>query len=177
MKNSRLNQKLFSNIVLCAIFGLLAISSLTLSSCGFHLRGITEVSFKTVFVQGNTLSISRELNQSFKTNGIKVVENVADAELLLEMINETNEKRILSLSGGGVVREYELNYRVNFRTREPANPLWSTPQTVQARRDFSYNDNALLGKLDEEARLNTDMRSDAIREIMRRLSAIKLTAK
>ena len=54
---------------------------------------------------------------------------------------------------------------------------WSVPQTVQVRRDFSYNDNALLGKLDEEARLNTDMRSDAIREIMRRLSAIKLAPK
>jgi len=48
---------------------------------------------------------------------------------------------------------------------------------VQARRDFSYNDNALLGKLDEENKLNADMRSDAVREIMRRLSAIKVTPK
>jgi LPS-assembly lipoprotein len=177
MQNSRLSKKLFSNIVLRVIFSLLVVSSLSLSSCGFHLRGISELSFKTVFVQGSTLSISRELNQSFKSNGIKIVENIADAEILLEMISETNEKRILSLSGGGVVREYELNYRVSFRTREPANPIWSAPQTVQSRRDFSYNDNALLGKLDEEAKLNTDMRSDAVREIMRRLSAIKLTPK
>jgi len=177
MKNSSPIKKLFSNTVMHSIFSLLVVSSLALSSCGFHLRGITELSFKTVFVQGSTLSISRELNQSFKSNGIKVVENVADAELLLEMINETNEKRILSLSGGGVVREYELNYRVNFRTREHGNPLWNAPQTVQSRRDFSYNDNVLLGKLDEEAKLNTDMRSDAIREIMRKLSAIKLTPK
>jgi len=177
MKNSSLIKKLFSYIALPSILSLLVAFSLVLPSCGFHLRGVTELSFKTVFVQGSTLSISRELHQSFKSNGIKVVENIADAELLLEMINETNEKRILSLSGGGVVREYELNYRVSFRVREPANPLWSAPQTVQARRDFSYNDNALLGKLDEEAKLNTDMRSDAVHEIMRRLSAIKLTPK
>jgi LPS-assembly lipoprotein len=44
---------------------------------------------------------------------------------------------------------------------------------VQARRDFSYNDNALLGKLDEEAKLAADMRSDAVREVLRRLTAIK----
>jgi LPS-assembly lipoprotein len=177
MKNTSTIKNLFSKLVLRSIFSLLLVSSLALSSCGFHLRGTTELSFKTVFVQGSALSISRELHQSFKNNGIKVVENIADAELLVEMINETNEKRILSLSGGGVVREYELNYRVNFRMREPVNPLWSAPQTVQSRRDFSYNDNALLGKLDEEAKLNTDMRSDAVREIMRRLSAIKLTSK
>ncbi|HOY86038.1 MAG TPA: LPS assembly lipoprotein LptE [Methylotenera sp.] len=151
--------------------------STTLAACGFQLRGVANLSFKSVFVQGSTLSISRELNQSFKTNGIQVVNSIEDAELLIEMLNETNEKRILSLSGGGVVREYELNYRVSFRTRDPASETWSAPQTVQARRDFSYNDNALLGKLDEENKLNTDMRSDAVREIMRRLSAIKVTAK
>ena len=151
--------------------------SATLAACGFQLRGVANLSFKTIFVQGSTLSISRELNQSFKTNGIQVVNKVEDAEILIEMLNETNEKRILSLSGGGVVREYELNYHVSFRTRDPASEAWSAPQTVQVRRDFSYNDNALLGKLDEEARLNTDMRSDAIREIMRRLSAIKLAPK
>ena len=76
-----------------------------------------------------------------------------------------------------MVREYELNYHASFRTREPADSTWSVPQTVQSRRDFSYNDNALLGKLDEEARLNTDMRTDAVREVLRRLTAIKPTAR
>lgn len=151
--------------------------STTIAACGFQLRGVANLSFKSVFVQGSILSISRELNQSFKTNGIQVVNSIEDAELLIEMLNETNEKRILSLSGGGVVREYELNYRMSFRTRDPASETWSAPQTVQARRDFSYNDNALLGKLDEENKLNADMRSDAVREIMRRLSAIKVTPK
>ena len=48
---------------------------------------------------------------------------------------------------------------------------------MQSRRDFSYNDNALLGKADEEARLNSDMHTDAIREILRRLTAIKAAIK
>ncbi|MGZ8258491.1 MAG: LPS-assembly lipoprotein LptE [Methylotenera sp.] len=155
---------------------LVLLISIVLSACGFQLRGITELSFKNLYIQGGTLSISRDLKQAFKTNGIKVVDSVEDAELLLEMINEINAKRILSLSGGGRVREFELNYSVSFRTREPASPTWSAVQTVQARRDFSYNDNALLGKLDEEAMLNSDMRKDAVREVLRRLTAIKLTA-
>lgn len=177
MLNRRLNQTLLPNMALRLALSLVLLASLMLSACGFQLRGITALSFKTVYIQGNALSISKELLQSFKTNGIQVVEKADNADLLLEMLGETNEKRILSLSGGGVVREYELNYQANFRTREPANPLWSAPQAVHARRDFSYNDNALLGKLDEEAKLNTDMRSDAVREIMRRLSVIKITPK
>ena len=173
MQDNRSNQNMLSNIALRTGLAFVLLLSLTLAACGFQLRGVADLSFKNLYIQGAKLSISRELNQSFKTNGIKVVKEAADAELLLELINEINEKRILSLSGGGVVREFELNYSVNFRTRAPASPTWSAVQTVQARRDFSYNDNALLGKLDEEANLNTDMRSDAVREVLRRLTAIK----
>ena len=151
--------------------------TLIISACGFQLRGLAELSFKNLYIQGNTLSISRDLKQSFKTNGIQVVDNVESAEVLLELLRETNEKRILSLSGGGLVREYELNYKVNFRTREATSPTWSQPQTVQVRRDFSYDDKVLLGKGEEEARLNADMRKDAVREVLRRLTAIKPAAK
>ena len=151
--------------------------TLALTACGFQLRGMTELSFKNLYLQGSTLSISRDLKQSFKTNGIQLVDQQESAEVFLELLGETNEKRILSLSGGGLVREYELNYKVNFRTREQSSPTWGQVQTVQVRRDFSYDDKVLLGKAEEEARLNTDMRKDAVREVLRRLTAIKPAAK
>ncbi|MBZ4201425.1 MAG: hypothetical protein LAC66_05980 [Methylotenera sp.] len=151
----------------------LVIAGLLVSGCGFHPRGMSEVTFKTLSIQGGNLSLSRELRQTLKSNGIKVLDNQDEAALMFEMLNESNEKRILSLSGGGTVREYELVYKLNFRTRIPNDPIWSEPQTVQSRRNFSYNDKALLAKLDEENKLNADMRSEVVREIMRRLSAIK----
>ena len=114
------------DLVLSALF----LVSLMVSACGFHPRGMSEVTFKTISIQGNSLSMSRELRQTLKSNGIKVIENPEDAALLFEMINENNEKRILSLSGGGTVREYELVYKVSFRTRLPNTPLWSEAQTV-----------------------------------------------
>jgi LPS-assembly lipoprotein len=151
----------------------LVVASLLMTGCGFHPRGMSEVTFKTISIQGNSLSMSRELRQTLKSNGIKVIEHSDDDALLFEMMNESNEKRILSLSGGGTVREYELVYKVSFRTRLPNSPLWSEAQTVQSRRNFSYDDKALLAKLDEENKLNADMHSEVVREIMRRLSAIK----
>ena len=118
----------------------LVLVSLLMTGCGFHPRGMSEVTFKTISIQGNSLSMSRELRQTLKSNGIRVIENPEDAALLFEMINENNEKRILSLSGGGTVREYELVYKVSFRTRLRNTSLWSEAQTVQSRRNFSYND-------------------------------------
>ena len=154
------------------MYGLVLLLAITLTACGFQLRGVSEFSFKTLNIQGSKRTISKDLKRWLSINGIQLVENSEGAEAFLELLGESYEKRIRSLSGQGVVREYELNYRVTFRTRSASNALWGPEEVVQSRRNFSYNDTALLGKLDEEERLNADMRKDAVREIMRRLAAI-----
>lgn len=148
--------------------------SMTISACGFHLRGMTSsLSFETVSVQGANLSLKRQLLRNITANDLTLVDDVKKADVVLELINESNRKRIQSLAGTGVVREFELYYQVSFRIREGSNPEWGETQTLQLRRDYSYNDEIVLGKAEEEARLNDDMRNDAIREIMRRLSFVK----
>lgn len=154
-------------------FSCLLALTIMLGACGFQIRGMADLAFKKLYMQGNTTGITRDLRIALETNGVELVENAETAELLLEVVNEAYEKRILSLSGTGVVREFELNYQINFRTRDPVSPIWSPVQSVQSRRDFSYNDSALLGKADEENMLNADMRKDAVRELIRRLTAIR----
>ena len=144
-----------------------------LSNCGFHLRGATDVSFSSIFVQGNTLIISKQLVKSLNTNGVKVLPSAEGAELLLETLGEESEKRILSLAGGGTVNEFELYYRVHYRTKLAGSDLWSEAQTVEARRDFTYNDANLLAKQGEEKRLNENMQQDVLSNLMRRLSSLK----
>ena len=150
----------------------------SLIGCGFHLRGVADVSFKSIFIQGNTLVISKNLNKSLDTNGVKVLGSAEGADLLLEMVGEESEKRILSLAGTGTVNEFELFYRVHYRTKLAnsglaGDELWSQVQTVEARRDFTYSDANLLAKQGEEKRLNEDMQQDVISNLMRRLSALK----
>jgi LPS-assembly lipoprotein len=96
---------------------------------------------------------------------------------MLELVSETSEQKILSLSGHGTVREYELIYRVNFRLRNPSSELWGEMLTVEERRDFSYDDSQLLAKQFEQDRLVEDMKTDAVREIMRRLVVQKSVSK
>ena len=152
-------------------FLLLLISSLI--SCGFHLRGAADVSFSSIFIQGNPLVISKKLVKSLNTNGVKVLPSAEGAELLLEMIGEESEKRILSLAGTGTVNEFELYYRVHYRTKSAGSALWSQAQTVEARRDFTYDDANLLAKQGEEKRLNENMQQDVLSSLMRRLSSLK----
>lgn len=153
---------------------LLLLIALGLVACGFHMRGMTQMSFKTLYFQsGGSAALQKELRHALTRNGITIASSAEDADMLVELTGERNEKNILSLSGGGKVREYELVYRITMRTRAASSPLWSTPQVVESRRDYSYDDTQVLAKEGEEARLNSDMRSDVSREIMRHLSAIK----
>lgn len=147
------------------------VCAVALTACGFQMRGKADLAFENLYIQGGTLSISKELKKSLATNGVKLVSNPEQADLMLELMSEASEKRILSLSGRGLVREFELFYRVNFRLRESSSEVWGAMQTVEGRRDFSYEDSQLLAKQFEEARLYDDMRTDAVREIMRRLVA------
>lgn len=144
------------------------ICAMTLSACGFQMRGMQNMAFENLYIQGN-LSISKALKKSLAVNGVNIVNDPEKADLMLELMGESSEKRILSLSGTGVVREFELYYRVHFRMRDPASETWGGVQMVEGRRDFSYTDAELLAKSFEEIRLNDDMRADAVREIMRRL--------
>jgi LPS-assembly lipoprotein len=172
MKNSHLLQASRSK----AVLGIFLLFTLMLAGCGFQLRGTADLAFKNVYIEGAKLSIKRDLERTLKTNGVQIADKSEDAELLLDLVSESNQKRIMSLSGGGLVREFELIYLLNFRIREASNPIWGPLQTIRNRRDFSYNDNALLGKVEEEERLNADMRQDAIRELLRRLAAVKPAA-
>lgn len=154
-----------------AWFLLLLISSLI--SCGFHLRGAADVAFSSIFIQGNTLVISKKLVKSLNTNGVKVLPTAEGAELLLETVGEESEKRILSLGGTGKVNEFELYYRVHYRTKHADEALWSSTQTVESRRDFTYSDANLLAKQGEEKRLFESMQDDVLSNIMRKLSSLK----
>jgi len=147
--------------------------TITLVACGFHLRGLADLSFNKIHIKNQSMSISKDLNVALKSNGVTIVKEPEDAQIQVDMMNEGTEKRILSLGGTGTVREFELFYRVNFRIKDSTEELWGPVQMVEGRRDFSYLDTELLAKSYEEAQLYEDMRRDAVREILRRLVAQK----
>lgn len=152
---------------------IVSMAGMLLSGCGFELRGKADLSFDTIHIRGPNYTVAKDLRKALKVNGVTIVNSPEEADLLLEFLSETYERRILSLSGRGRVTEYELIYNMNFRLRNAASELWGPVQTIEGRRDFSYDDTQVLAKSYEEARLREDMQSDAVREIMRRLIAQK----
>lgn len=148
-----------------------------MTACGFHLRSLGDLPFESIYVQGTSApGIARELKRLLAGSGVKVVSSPEDAQALVELMSEQSEKRILSLSGKGTVSEYDVFYRVTFRVKKSVAENWGPPQLVEQHRDFSYDNSALLAKDAEEARLMSDMHTEAIHEILRRVSSLSKQA-
>ncbi len=146
---------------------------LMITSCGFHMRGMTEISFKTISLEGKELSFTKNLKKILNSNKVAIVLPSENPELRVELIGEESEKRILSLSGQGLVREYEIFYRVRYRIKTTESETWSQENTLETRRDFTFSDANLIGKEEEERQLNESMRNEAISNLFNQIQLIK----
>jgi LPS-assembly lipoprotein len=146
---------------------------LIISSCGFHMRGMTEISFKTISLEGKELSFTKNLKKVLNRNKVAIVSSTENPELKVELLSEESEKRILSLSGQGLVREFEIFYRVRYRVKTIDSEIWSQENIIEARRDFTYSDSNLIGKEEEERQLNEAMRNEAITNLFNQIQLIK----
>ena len=145
---------------------------LMITSCGFHLRGMTEISFKTVSLEGKELSFTKNLKKTLASNKVVIVLPTENPELRVELLSEESEKRILSLSGQGLVREFEIFYRVRYRVKTVDSETWSQENILETRRDFTYSDSNLIGKEEEERQLNESMRNEAITNLFNQIQLI-----
>ena len=147
--------------------------ALALSACGFKLRGQQTFPFETINVPSVTpLGIELQRNIAAASDRTKVVPSVTEADAVLSVLTEQQEKWILSLNTQGRVTEYQLRYRVVFRVANPKGGDYIAPTSVVLTRDITYNDQ-VLAKETEEAQLYREMRSDMVQQIMRRLAAAK----
>jgi LPS-assembly lipoprotein len=149
-----------------------ALALLLLAGCGFQLRGTAVVPFETLYLPNTTGGIALDLKRNIQAGTrAKVVGDPKDAQAIMQFTEETRNKEILSLTGTGRVREFQLRYRVGFRVHDGKGGEYVPQSLIQLTRDVTFNDSEILAKEAEEQLLFRDMQSDMVQQIMRRLAA------
>ena len=149
--------------------------AMTLSSCGFQLRGQAAIPYKTLFIETTGFSqFANDLERAIVSGSdTKVVHIRSEADAILKIVGELQDSRIISLSSGGKVREFELRYKVIYRLMDRAGNDLATAGQIDLTRDMTYDDNAVLAKESEQNLLYRDMKTDAVQQMLRRLSVAK----
>lgn len=161
---------------------LVAALALSVSACGFHLRGSDgsyNLPFATLYV-GLPLSspLAIDLKRNIRASGgTEIVTDPTQADGIIEVLidpEKTRGKSILSLNSNGRVREYLLTYNITFRVIDRQGRELLGPTSIGLSRPITFNESQLLAKETEEALLYRDMQSDLVQQMQRRLGAIKL---
>ncbi len=154
--------------------------ALGLTGCGFRLRGALQLPFASLRTNLSERSeIGRELRAQLAASGVQVLgpapagQPQPPVDVELTVLTEQRERAVVGVTATGQVRELQLRVRFKFRVRSGKGRDLIDDVELLQERDLSYDESLVLGKQAEEELLYREMQSDTVRQLMRRLAAIK----
>jgi len=177
----------------------LAVAALAVavSACGFHLRGsysLPEALMPIHVDAPGGSDIGAALRESLKRQGAQLTDERDQAASSLAVLDESEERRVLSVDDAADVEEYEIRKTVRWqlvRTEAGENGddgegdggdrgdtatgggtrTLIAPNELQARRDYEFDSSQVLSKAEEERTLYRDMEESLAQQILFRLQA------
>lgn len=156
--------------------GLALALAFVLSACGFHLRGDVQLApqLGRIHIQGGDPydPLVRDLNRALTAAGAAVVDDPQAATAILQILENSGKRRVLSVRSTGKVQEYELYQTFAFRVSDAAGAELLAAQKLEITREYLFDADDVLSKSTEEEALRRDMRRDLVRLAMLRLEAL-----
>ena len=150
---------------------------LTLAGCGFQLRGTATVPehLKTMYIQGIDLQqdLGRELKRGLQGNDVLVLDSYQQGSAILTVLDNTFERRVLSVGSDAKVSEYDLYRSLTYKITDENGQVLSADQKLIAQRDYQFDQDKVLASEQEEAELRKQLNQQLVQSVLRRLTALK----
>jgi len=146
----------------------------SLAACGFKLRAPPTLPYVSIALVGfqPRSPFVEPLRKSIEAAGsTRVVEAPAQAQAVLEALDEARDKAVAAQTATGQVRDLTLRSRFKFRLRTPGGRVLIRDTELLLSRAMSFNESAALAKEQEEATLYRAMQADIVDQVMRQLAA------
>ena len=147
---------------------------LMLSGCGFHLRGMTDIpswfqDIAIIIEQGHR-DLEPLLKKELQAYHVVINPNPATARFWLVIEQDKLEQHISSVSSSTTPRQYQLIYTLQFKFEDAKGKQDSASHRIVVTRQATINGNRILGSNEEEALLTSEMRQDAVIQLINRIS-------
>ncbi len=155
-----------------------ALLVLPLASCGYHLRGSTpdsQLAFESIYLDAPSgTPLERDLRTSIRSQRTaKLIDDPKAAAIVLRVLSDRQERKVLTLNSQGQVREYSLTYRIRYEVADRNNKKLLAPTEIALQTILSYSESQVLAKEQEERLIFDDLRRDAVSQMMRQLAQVK----
>ena len=155
-------------------FPLILLATLTLSGCGFQLRGVTEVppELSPMYVKApRNARTANTLKAALHANGVAMTASAEDARTTVRILNEEEDSRVTAVNSQGKVIGTELELKVVFDAVGGDGRTLAKRQVIELAREYINPDVQVLGKSEEARLIREDMRRDMADRILHRLKA------
>ena len=149
------------------------ILSLALVSCGYSMRGNISLpdDIRTVSLTSESYSLLLNLiTENLKNSDITVTDSKDKDLYRINILSESFKRRQLSINASGRVNEYEIIYDLSFEINPPN--LKSDVETITLYRDYSFDENNIMGNSDREEQIQKEMVATSASLIYNRLNAL-----
>ena len=119
-------------------------------------------------MQSASSQLKKIAKRSLRSSGGQLVNNAQQAGIVVQVVKERMDRRVLSLSSKGRANEYELTYFLDFMLLDTEGNSLAEKQKIEISRDY-FNDQAeILGKNNEEEVIREEMYRQAVQSIINR---------
>ena len=149
--------------------------TLTLSACGFQLRGSSalpeEMSItyiRNILPYGTLMD---DFAEALRAHHVTVTDNRSAATAVLKILDDDQEKDVLSVNKNGKVLEYQLRQTIQFSVETSDKLPLVEPQNVTLTRDYLYSSKEVLSKDREEVVVRRALQRELVNLAILRITA------
>tara|TARA_Y100000996_G_scaffold414997_2_gene407726 strand:+ start:972 stop:1400 length:429 start_codon:yes stop_codon:yes gene_type:complete len=110
------------------------------------------------------------ITESLKNSNIDVTNSKNKDLYRINILSESFKRRQLSINVSGRVNEYEIIYELSFEISPPNTK--SDVETITLYRDYSFDENNIMGNSDREEHIRNEMIATSAALIYNRLNAL-----
>jgi LPS-assembly lipoprotein len=156
------------------------ILAIAVTACGWKLRGSYNLPPEITPIAVDGGDIATALRDSLRNSDALAQSSADPANSDLEILEEGDSRRVLSVDLNGKVDEYEVRYTVRWQLTakgdgDKSRRVLIAPTTFRANRSYDYNAASVLSTNEQEQRLIDEMRDDIAQRIIFRLQGVQLT--
>ena len=151
-----------------------ALAAAPLAGCGFALRKAPDFHFQSIYLLMPASDLALQLRRQLEGTGrVRVTDDPASADVVLESLGERRYRDVLSRNADGEVREYLLRVRVAWRLRTGDGRELLPLSELEREMEQSYSESDALAKEQEAQMLFRSMQADLVQQVMRQLAAVQ----
>lgn len=155
-------------------FAVLLWLGVSLTGCGYHLRGVTELNpaYSKVFVQGMGAGdpVYQALKTLFANSNAQLVNNPSDATATLVIDQNKVTQRVAVVTPQAVVQQYELYQQIRYHIALP-DGRQTAEQSLGLARNYNYDPVGVLASSGNEAQIRQELAESMADRLFYRLMA------